>query len=220
MNPDSSNKYFLVSFIALLCTTVLITAINFRGNPVVIETKLEKLPMEISGFKGTEDFFAKAVYEELKADKHVYRHYRSEDGKQVDLYLGYYGTAKGGRTPHNPYACLPGQGWAIIEAHTIKVDVDYYPAGRNINYILSKNGKSYEVKLHWYQSDKDKILATGIQQNIQRFISRMLYNRNDGAFVQVSAFTDQGHIEEAKKRTKFFAEKILALLPRYWPVEK
>jgi len=214
-----SNKSFYISLILLLATITVVFLISRRGEPVVVATNLENLPMEISGFKATEDFFSEVVYKELNADKHVYRHYRSEDGRQVDLYIGYYGTAKGGRTGHNPYACLPGAGWGIIDRDKIKLKADYHPNGVEVNYILSQKGTAYEVVLHWYQSDRDKILATGIQQNIQRFLGRVLYNRNDGAFVRVSAFTNQEHIEETKKLTKFYAEKILALLPNYWPVE-
>ena len=108
-----SNKSFTLSLIILLATIASVGAIASRVEPVVVKTNLENLPMEIAGFKATEDFLPESVYKKLNADKHVYRHYRSADGKQVDLYIGYYGTAKGGRTGHNPYACLPGAGWGV-----------------------------------------------------------------------------------------------------------
>jgi len=215
-----SNKSFTISIIILLATIAGVFLISRRDEPIVIATNLENLPMKIAGFKATEDFFHESVYKELNADKHIYRHYRSDNSRQVDLYIGYYGTAKGGRTGHNPYACLPGAGWAIVDAHKVKLEVDYYPNGVEVNYILSQKGLTYDVVLHWYQSNRNKILATGIQQNIQRFLGRVFYNRNDGAFIRVSANTDQEHIEEAKKLIKFFAEKVLDLFPNYWPREE
>lgn len=214
------NKSFTISIIILLATIAGIFLISRRGESVIVSTNLENLPMKIAGFKATEDFFSESVYKELNADKHVYRHYRSDDGRQVDLYIGYYGTAKGGRTPHNPYACLPGSGWGIVKANKIKLDVAYYPNGVEANYILSQKGLNYDVVLHWYQSDRDKIMATGIQKNIQRFFGRIFHNKNDGAFVRVSVTTDQKHIEESKRLAKFFSQKVLALLPDYWPLEK
>lgn len=214
------NKSFYISLFLLLVTITGVFLISRRGQPVVVATNLENLPIAIAGFKATEDFLPESVYKVLNADKHVYRHYRSDDGSQVGLYIGYYGTAKGGRTGHNPYACLPGAGWGIIDVHKVKLKVDYYPNGVEIKYILARKGETYESVLHWYQSDRDKILATGIQQNIQRFLGRVLENRNDGAFIRISSFTDKRHIEEANKLTKFFAERVLALLPNYWPVEK
>ena len=215
-----SNKSFTVSIIILLTAIISVAAIASRGVPVVVKTNLENLPMEIAGYKATEDFFSDSVYKELNADKQVYRHYRSTGGKQIDLYIGYYGTAKGGRTPHNPYGCLPGAGWGIVHTEKTKLMADYYPNGVYVNYILARKGAVYETVLHWYQSDGSRVFATGIQQNIRRFIGKVINNRNDGAFVRISALSDESHIEESKALVEFFAQKALNLLPKYWPVEQ
>jgi EpsI family protein len=215
-----TNKSFTISVIILLTTVALAVAISRRGEPVVAKTNLENLPMEIAGYRATEDFFPASVYKELNADKHVYRHYRNADGKQVDLYIGYYGTAKGGRTGHNPYACLPGAGWGIVDSRNVKLRTKYHGDGVDVNYVLARKGEVYESVLHWYQSAGEKVVATGIQQNIQRFIGRVFYNRNDGAFVRVSVLSEQSGIEEANLLAKSFAENILDLLPKYWPLEQ
>jgi EpsI family protein len=215
-----TNKSFITSVTILAITILLVAAISRRGEPTVVKTNLENLPMEISGFKATEDFFPDSIYKELNADRHVYRHYRNGDGKQVDLYIGYYGTAKGGRTGHNPYGCLPGAGWGIVDTKQVSLKTNKYPNGIPINYILARKGETYESVLHWYQSAGNKILSTGIQQNIERFKGRIFYNRNDGAFVRVSVFTSQKGMEEANLLAKSFAEKILDLLPLYWPLEQ
>ena len=221
-----SNKSFILSLIILLATIASVAAIASRGQPVVVATNLENLPMEIAGYKATEDFFPESVYKELNADTHVYRHYRSGDGRQVDLYIGYYGTAKGGRTGHNPYACLPGAGWGIVEARKVQLAAHslpltkYYPNGVYVNYVLARKGDAYETVLHWYQSAGNKLLATGIQQNIRRFIGRLFHNRNDGAFVRVSALSGKGQIEEVQPLVKSFAQDVLELLPKYWPLEE
>jgi EpsI family protein len=194
--------------------------ISRRGQPVVVKNNLENIPMEIAGLKATEDFFPEAVYKELNADKHVYRHYRNNDGKQVDLYIGYYGTAKGGRTGHNPYACLPGAGWAIVKAEKVSVASNYYTKGVDLSYILARKGETYESVLHWYQSAGNKVISNGFEQNIERFKGRVFYNRNDGAFVRVSVVTGEKGIEEANLLVKSFAQKVLDLLPEYWPVER
>jgi EpsI family protein len=214
-----SNKSFTISLIILFATIATVAAIASRDEPVVVKTNLENLPMEIADYKATEDFLPDSVYEELNADKHVYRHYRSAGGKQVDLYIGYYGTAKGGRTGHNPYACLPGAGWGIIHSRKLKLRAKHYRAGVEVNYILARRGASYQILLHWYQSAGNKVLSTGIDKNIQRFLSTIKYNRNDGAFVQVSALSSLEGTEEARVLTKSFAERVLDLLPQYWPIE-
>jgi EpsI family protein len=215
-----SNRPFYTSVVILLATIVLVALISRRGEPIVVKTNLENLPMEIGGYKATEDFFSDSVYKELNADRHVYRHYRNPDGKQVDLYIGYYGTAKGGRTTHNPYGCLPGAGWGILETRQETLRTKKYPGGVAINFILARKGETYETVLHWYQSAGNKVLSDGIQQNIERFIGRTFYNRNDGAFVRVSIFGKEENLQEADLLVKSFAERILDLLPDYWPLEK
>ncbi len=215
-----SNRSFITSLIILLATIALAAIVSRRGEPIVVKTNLEKLPMKIAGYEATEDFFPDSVYKELNADRHVYRHYRNADGKQVDLYIGYYGTAKGGRTGHNPYACLPGAGWGIIDAKQVSLKTNNHSDGIPVNYVLARKGETYETVLHWYQSAGNKVLSTGIQQNIERFTGRVFYNRNDGAFVRVSVLGKEEYLKEANSLAKSFAEKVLDLLPEYWPLEQ
>lgn len=212
----SSRPYYATTVI-LLVTLLMVFLIDRRGVPMVVETNLENIPMRMGNYRAIEDSFSDSVYEELNADKHVYRHYIDERGDQIDLYIGYYGTAKGGRTGHNPYACLPGAGWGIIE--TKKSALDYRGKKVSVNLIIAQKGNVYETVLHWYQSNKDKVLASGIQQNFQRFVSRILHNRNDGAFVRISMQSNKNRIEHSFALVKEFAEAILAIIPNYWPVE-
>ena len=213
-------KSFTVSLTILLITIVLVALIARRGEPVVVQTNLENIPMSIAGYVGTEDAFPDYVYEALNADKHIYRHYRDNDGREIDLYIGYYGTAKGGRTGHNPHGCLPGAGWVILNVQKMRVAPSYYPEGVDLNYILARKGDTFVCMIHWYQSAGEKVFSTGFQQNIERFKGKILYNRNDGAFIEVYTLTTENGIEEAKYLARNFAEKLLNLIPNYWPVEE
>jgi EpsI family protein len=215
-----TNRSFYFLIFIFLAAIASVSVIARRGQPIVVKTNLENLPMEIGGFKATEDYFPDGVYKELNADKHVYRHYRNAEEKQVDLYIGYYGTAKGGRTGHNPYACLPGAGWAIVGSREVKMMAKNKADGVGINYILARKGEVYQSVLHWYQSAGDRVLANGFQQNINSFIGRVFYNRNDGAFVEISVFCKENGIEEADREVKSFAEKVLDIMPKYWPEER
>jgi len=212
-------KTFLIAGLVLILSLIVAGRIALRGVPVVLHTNLENLPMQIGEYQGKEDSFSKEVYDELKADQHVYRHYQTLQGKPIGLYIGYYGTAKGGRTPHNPYACLPGAGWGIIDKATIVLKPSYSPQGVQLNYVVSRKGEVYNVMLHWYQSSGTKVLTTGLQQNFQRFMGRVLHNRNDGAFVQASALAGEHDVPLVKERLSAFALQMLELMPGYWPEE-
>lgn len=215
-----NRRAFAICLSLLIAVNAAVVFLARRGDPVVLATNLEHLPVEIDGMKGTDDTFPQSVYDELKADRHVYRHYAAPDGRQIELYIGYYGTAKGGRTPHNPYACMPAAGWGLTETNEVSIRSLTHPEGVQVNSIVARRGETYETVLHWYQSDRNRVLRSGIQQNIQRFLGRTLRNRNDGAFVRVSAYSDADGLAAARKTVDAFAVKLLDLLPQYWPEEK
>jgi len=215
-----SKKSFFLSLTILLITIGLVALIARRREPVVVKTNLENIPMKIQGYKATEDFFPDSVYEVLNADSNIYRHYRDEGGRKIDLYIGYYGTAKGGRTWHMPKGCLPAGGWTILKTQKVSVASNFHPKGVDLNYILARKGETLVCLYYWYQSAGKKVLSTGFEQNIERFKGKILYNRNDGAFIEVYTLTTENGIEEGTLITKNFAEKLLDLLPNYWPIEE
>jgi EpsI family protein len=204
----------------LLMAAAAVWTVSRRGMPQVAATNLEKIPMEIAGYVGTDDRFPQSVYDALGADLHLYRHYRSPGGENVDLYIGYYGTAKGGRTGHNPYACFPSSGWGIIESGTLRLPGQIYQDKIDVNYMVTKKDDVHLFVLHWYQSEGLKVLDTGMKQNIQRLIGKVLRNKNDGAFVRLSAEAREADLETVKARVVAFSQRILELLPRHWPEER
>lgn len=211
--------FFCFSLAVLLLTLGLVLEVSSRGVPVVLQTNLENLPMEIEGYEGRADTFSQDIYDALPADLHVYRHYRSTEGSELNLYIGYYGTAKGGRTGHNPYACLPGAGWGIIENGIVEIYPSFYPQGVHVNYVVASKDGVNNVMLHWYQAAGTRVLATGLQQNIERFRGRILHNRNDGAYVQVNSLASNEGISEVRGKITEFVLKLMELLPDYWPSE-
>lgn len=215
-----SNKTYGICLVSLFATLVIVGLLSIRPRPVVARTNLEYLPKEIAGYKGVDDAFPESVNRELNADKQLYRHYRSSNGSQLDLYIGYYGTVKGGRTGHNPYACLPGAGWAIVDSRKIGISQSNNTSDTELNYIQARRNGVNTVMLHWYQTAGATVLSTGMQQNIDRFLSRLIRNRNDGAFIQITTQVPDERVEDARRRAQDFAELVLQLLPGYWPVEK
>lgn len=215
-----TNRSFKLSVLILCTALIVIVIISQRELPAVVQTNLERIPMEIGGYLAEEAFFSDEVYKELNADKHLYRHYIDATGEQIDLYIGYYGTAKGGRTPHNPYACLPSQGWGILDTGVISLKVDYAPEGVVLNYVISGKDNVNKYMLHWYQSARTKVLDSGIKRNIQRFLGKIVHNRNDGAYVQVSLTKTGTNGVEFPEELEQFAQDVLNLLPSYWPEEQ
>jgi EpsI family protein len=215
-----TNKPFIITMLLFTISIIAVAKIESRNTPYVSITNLENIPIYIGHYIAVEDKFPQSVYDELNADINIFRHYKSPEGQQIDLYIGYYGTAKGGRTGHNPYACLPGAGWSIMEIKKIKIYFEYANRTEEIQCITTQKGDIYNVILHWYQSDGTKVLGSGLEQNINRFVGRIFHNRNDGAYIQLSTQCSYLYINKSQHELIKFAEQLLDLLPKYWPIEK
>ena len=74
--------------------------------------------------------------------------------------------------------------------------------------------------IHWYQSAGSRVLASGLQRNIERFKGRVLYNRNDGAYIQVNSYVAETEVPEVRERVTNFVQEVMELLPEFWPIEK
>ena len=210
----------LVSLSLLVAALFLSQWIPTRSNVRVIQNGLVNLPYHIDGFIGQRIPMEKSVERELNTDGYIFRNYINSRGWRVNLYIGYYGTKKGGRTGHNPNACYPSQGWAILEERRVKLEV---PVGGNletitVNEMLVKNQTSKLLVYHWYQSDKDDVLESGIAANLHRFKTMILYGRNEGAFIRVSGEV-MGDEDTTRGVLRGFIKALFPHLVTNWPRE-
>lgn len=195
--------------------------------------RLAEIPLQIEGYTGGDVVVDTAYEEALDADDSIFREYLKpteaapfEESKatlgqgrqlsRITLYVGYWGTKKGGRTGHNPYACYPSAGWAILE----KTDLSLSVGGDSprVPMLLIAKGGEYQLVAFWYQ-DKGVLLSTGIRQNIARFANRIRYGKDEGAFVRISIVLRGKGLSPEVEELRAFASALASLLPRYWPQE-
>jgi len=205
-----------ISMALLMGAASVAFPIAWGSEVVVSKVNLDQIPRQILGLTGRDDHFEESVYTALNADYNLLREYHGVPFRQVWLYLGYYGTARGGRPGHIPQACYTGQGFSIVE--WTKVAAPGRPEVM-LNKMHVKRGNDHQLVLFWYQS-KDTILADGLQMNLNRMQNRFLYNRDDGAFVRLSTTMSPDREEEALDLLKSFASQVLSLLPAHWPEEE
>jgi EpsI family protein len=214
---------FRVSVVLLVIAGAVAYPIAWGADVGVAKVNLDQLPRRILGFDGRDDRFKESVYRALNADYHLLRQYRGGGSRNVWLYIGYYGTAKGGRPSHVPQSCYTGQGFSIVEWTTIPSPIRaegpaLSPAAGMLNKMHVKRGNTHQLVLFWYQS-KNRVLADGIEQNLQRLKNRLLYNRDDGAFVRLSTTMNLDDEAEAEALLQGFAVELLSLIPSHWPEE-
>jgi EpsI family protein len=212
---NSSN--LATAFLILLLLAVGGFAWSLQWKPAleVDASALATLPMQFDVYYGEEIPIEETVESILRADFNLQRSYFG-GGSLVWLYVGYYGTARGGRPEHTPRGCYTGAGWGIGSARTLKVDPD---GDLRVNeYLVEREGERRLVHF-WYQSARRTGILGGWDQNVERFLGRLTDGRADGALIRISTPVFGDDEVGARGRLLGFASIVDPLVAERWPTE-
>jgi EpsI family protein len=152
----------------------------------------------------------------LRADFNLQRAYRHSLGDFVWLYVGYYGTARGGRPEHTPWVCYPAAGWGIETSRELVVD----PAkGLRANELVVEAEGERRLVLFWYRSERRTGITGSLALSLSHLRDRLLRGRADIALVRVSTPIEDGDETAARARLAGFAVTVDEQLAGHWPVE-
>jgi EpsI family protein len=177
---------------------------------------LRTLPRQIGPWRSVDVPLESEVEAALDADFNLQRAYSTGTGDVIWLYVGYYGTERGGRPQHTPRGCYTGAGWGIRAVRAL----DAAPGGalRVNEYWIERDGEQRLVH-YWYRSHRRTGMLGGLDQNLDRLLGRLLDGRADGALVRVSAPLYHGGEVETRGKLLAFAAAIDPLLGERWPRE-
>lgn len=187
-----------------------------RAEIGVDPSPLASLPSKIGSWQSIEIPMEPAVESELRADLNLMRAYVAPTQDTVILYVGYYGTHRGGRPEHTPQGCYTGAGWGIEATQTLSINPD--DSLRANEYLVERDGEQ-QLVVFWYRSYRRTGLLGGLDQNIDRFIGLMRDGRADGALVRISMVVQADDVVGARSRLLSFASLIDPLLELHWPIE-
>jgi EpsI family protein len=212
---NSSNLATAILILILVAVGGFAWSLQVQPVLEIDASALDTLPMKIDVYDGKEIPLESTVESVLRADFNLQRAYVGA-GSLVWLYVGYYGTTRGGRPEHTPRGCYTGAGWGIESARTLRVD----PAGDlQVNeYLVEREGERRLVH-YWYRSARKTGMLGGWGQNIDRFVGRLTDGRADGALIRIS--TQLNGIDEVSARGRLlgFASMLDPLIAERWPTE-
>lgn len=206
---------------ALIAALLLVGGVGwwFQLQPDLrVETsRLSTLPMQIDGWKGRAIPVEETVESILEADFNLQRSYVSPDRDAlVWLYIGYYGTRRGGRPEHTPAECYPSAGWTIVSEADVTLDPER--SLRANEYVVAREADRRLVHF-WYRSHRSTGMLGALEKSLDRLRGRLSEGRADGALVRVSTPAPPGRDGEARERLRAFARRLDRLLDEHWPVE-
>ena len=142
---------------------------------------------EIGGELGQWRFLAdnkvsESVWEILQADDLLSRTYRTQNSV-ADVFIAYFKSQEGGRQPHSPKVCLPGNGWTPVFSRTVEFSSE---AGKlTANRLLVSNGIEKKAILYWYQTPY-RTVANEFAAKFYLGVDLLRYKRSDVVMASVS----------------------------------
>lgn len=213
----NSSRLQNMGLIALLVVAGAVSwGFQLRDSLHVDTDPLADLPPYVLGWEGLDIPLEGTVEEMLRADDHVQRRYFDPAGGLVWLYIGYYGTARGGRSEHAPWECYPTAGWEIVEAHTQKLPV---AADEEIQEIVVRRAGEERLVHFWYRTSRTDHVVGELAHAWDRFLGRLTIGRADGAFVRLSTPLRGESVESGRARLRSFGQALDPQLTAHWPRE-
>lgn len=178
---------------------------------------LVELPYQVGDWKGRATDVDSAVERILRADYNLQRIYRapSED-EPIWLYVGYYGTTRGGHPEHMPAECYPSAGWLIESDET--VELDPARALRATEYVVTNEGHTRLVHF-WLRSSRQTGMLGTLDTSLDRLLGRLQEGRAEGALVRISTPILADGLDPARDRLGAFARRLDPLFDEHWPEE-
>jgi EpsI family protein len=213
-NEDRQTAFLVI---ALLAVGALAWWFWLRPPLQVDATALAALPEQIGVWRGEDVPLRPEEQAILRADFNLQRAYTHAFADPIWLYVGYYGTDRGGRTEHTPEVCYPANGWQILQKRALTVDP--HRGLRANEYVAEFEGET-ELVLFWYRSRSRTGMLGWIGQALDRVTGRLFEGRADGALVRISTRFIGGDEIFARTRLIEFASELDPLLETHWPSEQ
>ncbi len=209
---------FAVSAILVAATALFLQARN-RTEIIPQRPPLSSFPRVLDGWSGSDVQMTQDVRDVLGPGDFLLRNYRQPGDRpkpDVFLFIAYFPSQRAGDTIHSPKNCLPGAGWAPVQADRITIDVAGHAPFRANRYLIAK-GDDRQLVLYWYWAH-DRAVASEYAAKFYLVTDSIRMHRTDGALVRLSMPLPPGQSSNSAERDLIaWAGRVVPLLNTYVP---
>ena len=212
--PISISRILTAS--ALMILTMGAASLLNHSRDVGVLKPLSTFPTNIGPWSGRIEHFDQKIYDVLGVDDSFLCDYTTSEGREIQLYIGFYQSQREGDLIHSPKNCMPGSGFNITSISTESLAAhNSNPETVNVVKLILEKGSQKQVVLYWFHS-RGRVISSEYWQKIYLVWDAVFKHRTDGAFVRLIAPADTGESDTAQYM-KRFAERLLPILQQYLP---
>jgi EpsI family protein len=199
----------------LLVTVFLVNSHSSKRPDIFVKVPLRQVFAKIGDSDFVKDYpMDVSIVEELKLDDYLFKSYARNKGL-VNLYIGYYRTAKKVGAAHDPLVCFTGKGWQVISRDSGLYTLTRYP---NLQIYYSSMIAEYqgdrELVVYWFQTNA-KATDTTFSQKVAVVMDKLSGKNEVNAFVRISTPIKEETPEVVRKRLLDFIDDFYPEFYRY-----
>src|SRR5271155_5875022 len=196
--PDKNEPLRFALAAGLLLATAIGLQAHAHSEIFPQRAPLGSLPLEIDGWKGTDNTIDEASLNILGHPEYILRDYVDPGQTQpwIEIYIAYFPSQSAGDTIHSPAHCLPGNGWIPSDRKVVQIagpDGSTFPVNR---YVGAIGGEKPELVLFWFQAH-GRAVSSGLDAKYYLFYDSIKMNRSDGALIRLRTPLLDGETAEA-----------------------
>jgi EpsI family protein len=185
--------YHRSSLLALL--TILLATVLFQyqlkkiSDQVILDINLDALPYSIGDWEGKDtrglDLRSQEI---LQLDRFVKRIYTHKDGREVLLYIGYWGKQSGEHqaAKHSPTLCLPSNGWVVSGREKSEIGKESSKlAPITARSLIGEFRGNRQLFYYWFFTGQDSYADEWLAL-LKISMQTLFAGRSDGGIVEVS----------------------------------
>jgi len=203
-----------VTSIALLLIVGGLSSSTKALPPITLQGGIKAFPLSFAEWSGRSRFIEPDIIDASGAEEAFSGFYQKSDGSQVDLYIGYRGTAflANENFFHSPTVCLPASGWKeeSISTHTIE-NVPGWGKLKVTQMVVDNMGVR-NIVYFWFQTKS----RTSHDKNINRFDLAMHAIKRDNTYDlfmrTITTLNQNEDIAAGKKRMDAFVRDMMPAL--------
>jgi exosortase D (VPLPA-CTERM-specific) len=221
-NGQAHQRKLTLSFmVAAGLVTIAAIAIQLMPSPVYElpqRKSFSEFPLSVGEWRGTLDQIAPEYLQLLQLDDYVLADFSSRTNASANFYVSYYATQANGNSAHSPRACIPGDGWEIVDfkdRENSRVIVN----GQSLrfNRVVIRKGENRQLVYYWFQQ-RGRISTNEYVVKLQVFWDAITRHRTDGAMVRLVTRLGPGESDEVGDRVlEDFAKVVVSELESYIP---
>jgi EpsI family protein len=201
---------YLFTALVLVLAAALLSYLGSEVRPQKLQSPLDRLPRVIDGWQAMapDRKLDNRTLELLKPQNYLLRNYHN-NGRNIALFVAYFGLQQEGQMIHSPRNCLPGGGWKIASRKLVTVPGPN--GGWKVNHLILESELDRLSVLYWYQG-RDRVEPNEYWERLSLITDAVRMRRNDGALLRLTTIVPrQGSQEIVDAEIKMAAALIPAM---------